>query len=806
MPISTDAPRSPATLHFDPASGGRLERLVFNRRGLVLLCCALVSLVFGYSVFTRLALNASYEKMLPQGHPYIQHYQENRAELRGLGSALRVVVASPEGDIFDARYLETLRQINDEIFLVPGVDRAWIKSLWTPAVRWTEVTEEGFRGGPVMPGNFTATPDQLDQLRQNISRAGITGDLVAGDAQSSMIFVPLMDRDPVSGQPLDYAVLARQIAEIRDKYEATGDVKIHIVGFAQLIGELIGGLFKVMTYFVIAIVIVSAILFLYIRCARTTALVVCCSLVAVLWQLGMVALLGYQLDPFSILVPFLVFAIGVSHGAQKVNGIAQDIAQGHDRGAAARLTFRRLFGTGVAALLTDAAGFAVLMVIDIPVIRELALAASVGVAVLVVTNLILLPVLLSYAGIRVRAPHASAARPRFSLVGLLLPLSRLTETRWAVAVLAVALVTVGVGLGISRDLKIGDLDAGAPELRADSRYNLDNAYIVDHYALSSDQFAVIVRTPPDGCMLYDTLEAVDRLAWELERTDGVQTTQSLVKAVRQITAGSYEGNPKWLTISRDQNVINYGAQAASVNNQDLFNVDCSVMPIIAYLTDHKADTLQRVADVVEHFAADYGQDDMQFLLAAGNAGIEAATNQMVSRAWMQMQYLVYGVVILFCMLTFRSWRAVIVAVVPLMVTSVLSEALMVQLGIGVKVAMLPVIALGVGIGVDYALYLISAQLAAQRQGLSLRDAYAAALARTGKVVALVGVTLSASVLTWAWSPIKFQADMGILLAFMFAWNMLCALVMIPALSRFLLPSATGGVSSRPPDRLGEGGA
>ncbi|HUP08839.1 MAG TPA: MMPL family transporter, partial [Caldimonas sp.] len=174
-----------------------------------------------------------------------------------------------------------------------------------------------------------------------------------------------------------------------------------------------------------------------------------------------------------------------------------------------------------------------------------------------------------------------------------------------------------------------------------------------------------------------------------------------------------------------------------------------------------------------------------------SAGIEAATNIVVRKAWRQMLVLVYAAVILLCFVTFRSWRAVVVAVVPLAITSVLCEALMVVLGIGVKVATLPVVALGVGIGVDYALYLLTVQLAQQREGVPLAEAYRRALRFTGKVVALVGITLAAGVATWALSPIKFQANMGILLAFMFVWNMVGAVVLIPALSHFLLPSGTG---------------
>ncbi|HEY1139581.1 MAG TPA: MMPL family transporter, partial [Lysobacter sp.] len=365
-------------------------------------------------------------------------------------------------------------------------------------------------------------------------------------------------------------------------------------------------------------------------------------------------------------------------------------------------------------------------------------------------------------------------------------LDRFTERRWATAAIACAVVLAAGGLWVSRGLQVGDLDPGAPELRKGSLYNQDNAYITKNYALSSDLFAVIVRTKKDACLDYRTLVLADRLGWALQQDPSVQTTLSLADAVRNITAGSFEGNPKWMTINRNQDVINYSGQQATVLNPDLFNTECSVLPVIAFLSDHKAESLKRVSAIAEDFAKRNNDKDVTFKLAAGSAGIEAATNQVVSRASRSMLLYVYGAVALLCFLAFRSWRAVIVAVLPLVLTSILCEALMVQLGIGVKVATLPVIALGAGIGVDYALYLLSVQLRKQRDGLPLAAAYRSAVMFTGKVVALVGITLAAGVVTWAFSPIKFQADMGILLTFMFVWNMIGALVLIPALSHFLL--------------------
>ncbi len=768
---------------FDKRSGNLLERLIFNHRALLSLVCAAITIALGIAAF-KLEVNASFEKMMPMSHPFIQNYRDNASSLRGLGNSVRIAVENTNGDIYDPQYLAVLREISDKVFLIPGVDRSFMKSLWMPVVRWTEITEEGYKGGSVMPDTYNGSAASVDALRHNVARAGIVGSLVANDQHSSMIFVPLLDSDAATGKPLDYRSFRDQLETLRGEFEQRG-VKIHIIGFAQLVGDLIHGLMEVFAYFAVAALIATVVIYLYTRCVRSTLIVVLCSLIAVLWQLGMMHFFGFVLDPYSILVPFLIFAIGVSHGAQKMNGIMQDIAQGTHRYVAARYTFRRLFLAGLTALLADAVGFAVLAVVDIPVIRDLAIEASFGVAILIFTNLILLPVVLSYTGVSASAAQRAWRSTQGDHV-MARWFVRFTRRKPASIVLGIALVLSVAGAIVSHDLKIGDLDPGAPELRADSQYNRDNAFITSHYELSSDQFAVIVTTPPNGLVNFETMLEMDRLEDALRDVQGVQTTVSVGSLGRSYTAAGFEGSPKWLTINRDAYVVSDAINNVYDSNPEMFNDSRSVAPVIAFLADHKAETLDRVVKVVETFAAEHNTAERKFLLAAGNSGIEAATNIAVAKANSAMLLYVYAAVIVLCYITFRSWRAVVVAVVPLVVTSILAEALMVILGIGVKVATLPVIALGVGIGVDYSLYLLTVQLVMQRSGQSIGDAYSGALAFTGKVVALVGITLATAVITWVWSPIKFQADMGVLLAFMFLWNMLGALVLVPSLACFLL--------------------
>ena len=771
---------------FDTASGSVVERAFFNHRVWVMAVCLLLTLLLGWQA-ARLRLNASFEKTIPTAHAYIVNYFANKANLAGQTNAMRIAVETTGTSIFDKAYLETLQKLSDEIFLLPGVDRPFMKSLWTSNTRWVAVTEDGLDGNTVMGDSYDGSPAALAEVRTNVERSGEIGQLVAGDFKSSVIFVPLLDKNPKTGEALDYGELSHQVEVLRAKYQSDG-IRIHVTGFAKVVGDLIEGLQQVLMFFGLALAICAAVLFGYTRCSRSTALVVACSVIAVVWQFGLLALLHYELDPYSVLVPFLVFAIGMSHGAQKMNGIMQDIGRGTHRVVAARYTFRRLFVAGLTALLCDAVGFAVLALIKIQVIQDLAAVASIGVAVLIFTNLVLLPILLSYVGVspvaaqrslRLEASDGGAAQRPW----LWAQLDRFTQRGPALVAIGVSVLLAAAGYAVSLRLNIGDLDPGAPELRADSRYNRDNDFMARHYAASGDILVVMVATPEDQCTRYGTLAKVDRLAWRLEQLPGVESTNSMAALSKLAMVGYNEGNLKWFELIPNASALG-GVQTRAP--RELFNQGCSFLSLYVYLKDHKAETLTRVVDTAEDFIKANSNPDERFMLAAGSAGIDAATNIVVKRAMHEMLLWVYGAVVLLCWVTFRSWRAVVCAVLPLVLTSILCEALMVGLGMGVKVATLPVIALGVGIGVDYALYVLSVMLARLRAGDSLSAAYHHALQFTGRVVMLTGITLALAVGTWAFSPIKFQADMGILLAFMFVWNMVGALVLLPALARFLL--------------------
>ncbi len=762
------------------------ERLVFGNRRLVLVLCALLSVFLGWQA-SQLQPDASFAKMLPQGHSFIQNMNRHMHDLRAAGAGLEVSVAAKHGDIFNDEYLSTLAQVADEIFYIPGVDRNGLKSLWSPDVRWTLVTEDGFEMGSVIPPDYDGSARALEALRTNLLRSGVIGRLVADDFRSSIVEVPVYDVDPATGEQLDYLAFSRDLEQrVREKFE-NENIGIHIIGFPKLIGDLLEGIGAIILFAVTTLLITGALLFVYTRDLRATAAPLLCSILAVLWQLGLLHLFGFGLNAYSMLVPFLVLAVGVSHGVQMINAIALQLQRDADRLTASRLAFRSLYLAGMTALISDGIGFITLLVIDIGVIRELGIAASIGVACIICSNLVLLPVVISFIGIGRKGVRAMRVDPerRHALWSLL----SLCATR-RVARVSLLLAALGFAVGIAggMQMKVGDLDAGAPELRPDSRYNQDNAFITGNYAVSTDILVVMVETPVQACGLYRSLRLIDRFDWYMENVPGVQSAVSMADVVRLTAMALNEGNPRWQTLSRRQRALDGGV--ANVPSA-LMNRECSLALVVLFLEDHRADTLQRVVDAVQAFDAEYGTEQVRFRLAAGNAGVEAAVNEEIAVAQKEILVLVYGVVAALVFLGFRSVVASLCIIIPLGLTSALCQALMAWLGIGIKVATLPVVALGVGVGVDYGIYIYNRLVEYLRQGLPMQEAYYQTLSTTGRAVAFTGLALGVGVITWIFSPIKFQADMGILLTFMFLWNMVGAVWLLPALAYFLIkPAAT----------------
>jgi hypothetical protein len=440
------------------------------------------------------------------------------------------------------------------------------------------------------------------------------------------------------------------------------------------------------------------------------------------------------------------------------------------------------------ALLANLVGFITILLIPVQVIQEMAVTASLGIGVIILTDLILLPLLVSFVPMTDRFRERVARRQR-ALQSVWNRLAKITNRGPAAAIIIVAMVLGVLGFIKGRETPIGDTQAGVPELRPDSRYNRDSNLISQRFSIGTDIINVIVETRPDGCINFRIIDAIDRFAWHMANVPGVRDVMSLAGLSKVVSAGWSEGSLKWRNLPRDERQL-VQAQNYIETSTGLLNRDCSVMPVMLFLSDHRAETIERVVAAVKEYRERVPTEDVTYRLATGNVGVMAAQNEEVMAKEFVILGWVFAAVTVMCLVNFRSVIGTVMVILPLALVSILLYAVMAFVGIGLKVNTLPMVALGAGIGVDYGIYLFSRMQEFLHRGESVQQAYLGALRVTGAAIFFTGVTLAIGVATWVFSPLKFQADVGLMLTFMFLVNMLGAMLLLPALGAWLLRTRT----------------
>jgi predicted RND superfamily exporter protein len=833
-----------------------ISNVLIGRRHLLSVVFAAMTVFFGWSA-THVKLDPGFLKLLPLKHEYMQTMMQYMKDFPGANTLLVNLRWKGPGDIYNKEFMDDLRKATDDVFFIPGINRTHVTSLFTPNTYYIEITEDGFRGEPVVPAKFSATPEELERVRHNVTLSGQVGLLVANDLKGALIRADLQDVDPDAPRDqmrVDYWEVQKKLEEIRGRFESptkyiykikqnqgpfkAGDVvaegfvdygwmlryetfqaipknangelgeavpvrgsdvsvetvknpeynpnvEVNIIGFARLLGDVIKGLLGVFSFFALAFVITLMLLFWYTRSPRLTLTALVVALLPVLWLVGVLPLIGFGVDPMSILVPFLIFSIGVSHAVQMTNAWRQEVVAGASSVEASRRAFRKLFVPGAVALLTNALGFAVIMFIDIPIVHELGITACLGVLLMIITNKMILPIILTHIRLEDSCRrHTDDALNEGGGAKIWSIVAKCAEPRCALYVFAVCIVLLIGTTWLSRGLVIGDSGTGAPELRPDSRYNRDSNQIAKSYLIGVDVLTVIAEAKDfegDSCLHYPVTNLIDRFELYMRGVAGVQSVLSVGGVGRLVISAFNEGNPRWEALPRSESGLSVGSRAFDPN-LGLNNESCRAIQVMIFTKNHDGPTVAHVVGEIKKFIAANPVQGVKLRLASGNVGVMAATNEAVSAAEVKMLLSIFGALILLCLLTFRSVTAVICVIVPLTMVSIFCNALMASLSIGLKVATLPVIALGVGVGVDYGIYLFERiQHHMAEDGMSFRDAFHAAMRQRGTAAVFTAITMAVAVGTWTLSALKFQADMGLLLSFMFLVNMLGAICLLPAL-------------------------
>ncbi len=757
-----------------PSDFKQIATNIFNQRKNILIGLGVLTLFLGYQA-TRLEVAADFSRMVPQSHEYVQDYIPYK-DIFGGGNQIKIDVSLKYGTIINSDFLKLLRMITEDVMFVKGVDRLKVVSLISPETKYLIINEEGFDMGPIVPEIIPETEKGLAKVHDNIKSARLKGMMVSTDMKSTLITAEIYETG------VDYLSVYRQLNEIRKKYSGE-NVSIHINGFAMVRGFVNDALPKIFGLFFLSIVITFFLLWRYFRRLRLAIMPIIFGAIAVLWSLGISSLIGMKLDPMTTIVPFLVFAIGVSHGIQMIKRYIEECDKYPDGYNAALHSLAGLLLPGSAALGTDVTGFITIMFIPIGVIQDLAVFASVGVACIILANLLAMTLILSYFPKVVICEETDKMKDAWTFL-FLNALSKLTYGEKAKKTIIVCGILLLIGFVATTSMKVGDVNPGEPLLWENSIYNRDAEKMMNDFMFGIDTMSIVVDGKKDGtCKENDILKIMEDFEWEMGKIPGVTFIISPIALGKVINEVFHEGNIRWRELPKVNRELSFLMGTAGSTDDSVFmNMGCEFMNIRIFLSDHKGDTIREVIKKAKEFIAAHPlPGGAKFVLAGGNAGVMAATNEEVTSAQWPMLIAVYISIFIICYISYRKVKTSVFIMTPLVIVSILSSEFMNLLGIGLNVNTLPVQALGVGIGVDYGIYIYSRL----REEMLCNDSFEQAISRTlqstGTAVLYTAMTLCFGVLTWVFSDLKFQADMGLLLSFIFLANMFGAMILLPAL-------------------------
>jgi hypothetical protein len=753
----------------------RMARFILGNRWLFLVGTLVLTAFFATQI-PKVRVESLLIDLFPENHPFVETYVAYQ-DVFGGANVVVLAVEVKEGDIFNTATLGKIRHMTKELELLPAVNNYQVISLAQRKVKDITVDAvRGFQAVPMMWPEVPETPEDIQALKLLVhSSTQVHGSLVSMDDQAALIVAGFFEADL---KPLEVYQKLRGIAdEIEDE-----NTSVRMIGRPILLGHVLENYSQLIWLFIGTVLSIIGILALYFRDLRGVLVPTLTAILSAIWGIGLLGILGYNFDPLIMVVPFVISARALSHSVQLIERYIEEFNETGDRVKAAERTFSGLFKPGLVGILTDALGVLVVWLTPIPLMQKLAVMGSFWVLSIIVTDMIFNPVLLSF----LPAPRRRADRAEGFIARFLGGVGRhvLARHRWTV--IGSTVLLIAVGYWFARDLVVGDIHPGTPMLWPDSQYNMDTEAIgakfnntdVLNVIVEGDEWNVI-KSP-------DVLRKIWFLQREMGALDEVGGTSSIVDLLPPIIQAMHGGDPRWALIPEEAREAGfflemiYGASEPG-DLARYVTPDSRHANIAIYLKDHKGTTLNKVVERLRKYVDENPMEKAHFRLAGGFGGLLAAVNEVVTQTHAMVMFLAFLTVFIFCAVAYRSIVAGLLFMVPLILSNYLTFALMGWRGIGLDVNALPVVSLGVGVGVDYGLYIVSRIKEEFDVGRNLEDAIVTAMATAGKAVLLTAGTMIAGVVFWTFSFLRFQADMGLLLVFWMTVSMIGGLILLPTL-------------------------
>ncbi|MEA3328770.1 MAG: MMPL family transporter [Candidatus Omnitrophota bacterium] len=762
------------------------SRFVIKFRWLFIILC-LITTVFFINTLKNLSFQTNLGDFAPQKHPYMLVQNELTRIFGGLNQ-VSIAIERKEGDIFNYQTLSKVDRITRKLYLMDGINAGRVVSLSARKVKNVIATPEGFISDYLMRYP-PQTREGLAKLRIICTRNPlIYGVMVSKDLKSTLIQADF--ESSVSSKRIFEAL--NQIV----KPEQDPDTKIYIAGRPILEGWLNFYLPKMGKVFLGTLVLMIVVLFIAFRSKRGIILPLASSLMAVSWGLGSLALLGFSLNPATILVPFLILALGISHSVQFIKRYYEEVKQGLKSRPAALITLKELFIPASSSLLTDGIGFLSLLIIPLVMIKSMAIASGIGVLSIFFTTITFIPAVLSFLP---RPKKIEIEREeKFTIVNRVLSgISGLIQHRFARwTIIGLFLVLALIGLKGASQLVVGDNEPGSAILYPNSPYNLAESFVNEQFSGSNPYYVFIKGDKQDSLLDSGVLREMESLQRYLrDKIPQMGYSLSLVDYIKGLNSAMFGGDRNYFVIPKDSRTIAeylflYYMSSFPGDFDPVVSPDYRFANLKVDLKDHKSTTIKNIITATESWVKEHHHNKaVEFHYAGGDIGIMAAINQIISRV-LPLNIIQVSVLVFLCIsVAYGSIAAGGLILLPLGFSILLTFGIMGMLGITLTVETLPLAALGIGLGVDYGIYVVSRfkREYSLNNNLSLKEIAYKSLVTSGKAVFFTCITVAIGVFSWLFSDIRLQARLGLALGSLLILNMLGALILLPCLISIIKP-------------------
>ena len=784
----------------------KLADFIIEKRLWILLAIFAITLFFAFKV-TGLQVYSKFADLLPQGHPYIKVYNDIRERFGG-ANTVTMIFQVREGDIFNPTSLQKIRDITDELFYLPAVDRFKISSIAMNTIIDMQLTSGGYEFVPLMFPNVPKTQAEADEVREKLYASVFYGGLVWFDSKKTLISADFFDDE------IEYSKVFKELIRIQAKYEDDNHI-LSMAGEPLHLGYVDSYVGSVMRIMLITLVVMLFLFLFYFRSLRGMFIPIIASIISAVWGGGIMVLFGFNLDPLVMVFPFLVAAMAACHSVQVIKRYVEECAGTDDNKTACKRVIEHLMAPGFTGIITDATGIMLIALTPIQILQKVTIICTLWSVATVVIAMFFVPCVLSYMPFPKRSVANLQKRGIFdwglSLMGRWIP----RGGAWVfIAIYAILLIGGGY---LSRTIQVGDAVPGSSLLWPWHRFNQDGFRISFSMPILSPLLVMM-----EGEKQYDLVSCegrqetcgdhfleMYRFERHMRETPGrlVMFTRSIISTFQGGGWLAHEGDPNWFFFPTNDRGLIYSyrrfTQMGTPGTADRFcdpGEDTAAV-IIIYCRDKMTSTIKAVMGRVTNYIENLSklEPPMRYRLAGGDFGVQAAINEVIEEYQIQTLGWSLLAIFLFCTIVFRSFTAGVILIIPLIVSNIIAFALMatgflwaIPTPITITTSTLPVSAVGIGLGVDYGIYLLSRIKEEYKVCQDLNTAITTAMMTTGKAVIYVSTTLTIGILFWVISPLMFQAMMGFFLAVILFLNCAGALFLVTSFVAILKPKFITG--------------